>query len=258
MAPTLGVVLPALDESEGIERAVGEAVAALARAVADGVIADFEVVVVDDGSTDGTGALVDAMAAEDDRIRLLTHGRNRGVGAALRTALGSLETDLVLYTDSDGPVDLHDLDVPIGALGRPDVALVCGRRARYGQDGRLRSVASRGYDLLVRAVLGVRARDVNFPFKLATKDLLDTLDLRCDGALVDVEMIALVLRAGGVVEQLDMTYHPRVEGESKTFRSRLLVTLGSELVRRTPQLSTRWPFSSRGSARPGRWSTAPR
>src|SRR2546423_10075731 len=102
--PGVAILLPCFNEVGNIEAAVAEARAAAASA-AD----DYEIVMVDDGSTDGTGVVAQGLAAADCRVRLLTHERNRGYGAALRTGIAAVRMPWLLLTDADLQFDLMQL-----------------------------------------------------------------------------------------------------------------------------------------------------
>src|SRR6476469_1374328 len=103
MDGSLSLILPAYNEAAGIAAAVAEADAALAA-----FCSDYEILVVDDGSRDGTGDVVESLT--NPRVRLLRHETNRGYGAALRTGFEAARGDLVAFTDADGQFDLADLE----------------------------------------------------------------------------------------------------------------------------------------------------
>src|SRR5881409_388427 len=104
MPPSLSVVIPMYNEEAYVERSV-----AAARAVLEGMGAEWEIVVVDDASTDGTGALADGLARSDPRVRVVHNPVNRRLGGALRAGYAAAAKDLVFYTDADLPVDLGEL-----------------------------------------------------------------------------------------------------------------------------------------------------
>lgn len=231
MPETLSIVFPALNEAEGILEAIDDAEATLNQLVARDILQDYEILVVDDGSTDGTGELVARRAEQDRFVRPVSHAVNRGVGAALRTAIGVSNGTLLLYTDADMPVDLAVLASAIPLLADTGAGMVVGRRRSYGDEGVLRVIVSKAYDWVAHVLLGVREEDVNFPFKLVARDTALRLELRSDGALVDVELLARVHQLGLGVEQIALDYRPRLHDESKTLTIRLLTRLGAELLR---------------------------
>jgi glycosyltransferase involved in cell wall biosynthesis len=118
-SPSISLVLPAYNEQETIVQAVCEADDALA-----GLTADYEILVVDDGSTDLTAQRVEAAAANRSRVRLLRQPRNLGYGAALRRGFDAARCDLVGFTDSDCQFHVHELE-RLTLLAR-DYEIVCG------------------------------------------------------------------------------------------------------------------------------------
>src|SRR5262245_17137207 len=141
---SLSLVLPAFNEEAGVRQAVAEADDALAA-----LCQDYEILVVDDGSTDGTAAAVAAEAAARPRVRLLRHAANAGYGAALRTGFRAARFDLVAFTDADCQFHLGDLGrlLPLTAAHPVVVGWRVGR-----QDPWRRRFLSRGYNLLARAL----------------------------------------------------------------------------------------------------------
>lgn len=234
--PGVSLVLPAWNEADGLEHALRDARASLDALVDAAVIGRYEVVVVDDGSTDATAAIATAEATADPRIRLVSHDRNRGVGAGLRTGLEAASLEYVVSTDADMPVDLAEIGPALGVLRDEGVDVVAGRRIERNGDGLVRWICTEGYDLVVSAAIGVRVDDVNFAFKVARTDLLRSLDLHSDGAFVDAELIGSALLMGHEVRVVPMTYRPRQFGQSSTLTPRTLVRLGREFVRYAPRL----------------------
>jgi glycosyltransferase involved in cell wall biosynthesis len=203
---SLSFVLPALNEQANIGRAVAAAIARL-----DGRLDAGEVIVIDDGSTDATAALVSAHAAADPRVRLIRHGRRRGYGAALRTGFAAARFDWVLVWDADGQFDLADLDRLAAQAGIADV--VVGRRA-LRRDPRGRVVLGALWSALVRGALGVRVRDVDCGFKLLRRSLLAELPLRASGAAISAEILCHAARAGGRIVEVDVRHLPRAAGRA--------------------------------------------
>ncbi len=201
---------PAYNERDNVERAVRDALAVLPR-FAD----DLEVVVVDDGSTDGTGEIADRLAAEDARVRVVHHMPNRGYGGAVRSGLRSATREHVFFTDSDLQFDLADLGLLIPHLDRADV--VVGYRARRADPPRRLFIAA-VYNLLIRILFAAPFRDVDCAFKLFRRSVFDRVPLdrvRSNGAFFSPELL-LVLRSAGVeIGQVPVRHFPRRAGEEK-------------------------------------------
>lgn len=239
---SLTIFFPAWNEQAGLERTVAAAVEAGERLCAAGQLGSIEVLIVDDASTDGTAAIADALAAAaDERVRVVHHAVNRGLGGAIRTGLDTATGDLVLYTDADLPFDLAELDKAVRVSRVYDADVVSLYRLDRTGEGPRRFVYSYIYNHLVRALFGLRVRDVNFAGKLVTRRVLDAVDLHSEGSFIDVELLVQAQRRGFNIMQFGVDYFPRTRGVS-TLSSwsviggivRELVTLRRQLVGITP------------------------
>lgn len=231
----LSIVLPAHDEVEALADVVGEALR-----VGSLCTATLEVVIVDDGSRDGTAELADALAGADPRVRVVRHPVNRGYGAALRSGFEQAHHEWIFYTDADGQFDLGELPTLLAMLGRYDV--VTGYRAAR-RDGQLRSAFGAAFTGAVNHLLGVHVRDVNCAFKVYPKRLFDGLTLTANGALIDAEMLSAARSAGLRVGELPVTHRPRVTGRQSGARvdviGRAILELASLLLRQASGRRTR-------------------
>jgi glycosyltransferase involved in cell wall biosynthesis len=211
---TLSVVLPAFNE----EANVGTAIQA-AHKVAGRLCADHEVIVVDDGSTDATAAVVLAAAAEDPRVRLVRHERNRGYGEALRSGFVSARKDLVFFTDADNQFDLEELEGFLRWIDRVDVAV--GYRVNR-QDPFMRRVFAAGWNYLVRVLFYVPVRDIDCAFKLFRRSVLEDLHIESVGAMVNTELMVKLGRSGIALVELGVTHRPRVAGKARGANPRVI------------------------------------
>ena len=203
---SLSVVLPAYNEEGNVATAVREAVR-VGRVMAG----EVEVVVVNDASTDGTGALADRLAREVPELRVVHHTANRGLGGALRTGFAAASKEWVLYTDSDLPIQMDDALEALPLTEQADV--VAGWRRTRGESWR-RELNSRLYNWMIRAFFGLRVRDVNFAFKLFRRSLLEKACLQAEGSFIDAELLLELRRAGGRFAELGLEYYPRQAGVS--------------------------------------------
>jgi glycosyltransferase involved in cell wall biosynthesis len=203
----LSLVIPAFNESAVIARAVGEAEAALT-----GHFASFEVLIVDDGSSDDTAAEVRRVQRGAPHTRLLQHDRNRGYGAALRTGFEAARFELVAFTDADCQFDLADL-AKLTALAE-EYPIVVGYRADRKDPAR-RKFLSWGYNVLARTLLGTRVRDVDCALKVFRRDVLAGLLPESRGFFVNTEMLTRARQLGLEVAEVPVTHRPRAGGASK-------------------------------------------
>jgi dolichol-phosphate mannosyltransferase len=207
MDESLSLILPAYNEAAGIAEAVTEADDALAR-----FCRDYEVIVVDDGSRDGTAAAVESLMAERPRVRLVRHGTNRGYGAALRTGFEAARGDRVAFTDADGQFDLADLERLNYLIGPAPVAV--GYRVDR-QDPWRRRFFSWGYNQLVRRLVGTGVRDCDCALKVFRHDALATLLPESTHFFVNTEMLARARQLGLPVVETGVRHHSRRHGVSK-------------------------------------------
>lgn len=203
----LTLVMPAYNEASGIQTAVAEAHEALA-----GLDYEFEIVVVDDGSTDDTAARVRDVAELRPAVRLVGHVVNRGYGAALRTGFESARFPLVAFTDADGQFHLDDLErlVPLTDLH----PVVVGYRIDR-QDPWRRRFYSWGYNKLVRLLLATGVRDCDCALKVFRREALPHLLPETDGFFVNAEMLCKARRLGLSVAEVGVRHRPRRHGASK-------------------------------------------
>jgi len=212
------------NEEAYVERAV-----AAARAVLEEMGGDWEIVIVDDASTDGTGARADRLAA-DPRVRAIHNRVNRRLGGTLRAGYAAATKDLVFYTDADLPVDLAQLPRAVRLLEYQEADLLAGYRFDRTSEGLHRVLYTIGYHVLIRLLFGLRIRDVNFAFKLFRRSLLQRIELKSEGSFIDAELLLRARKAGAVMIQLGLDYFPRTRGPSKLSSLRVIAAILQEMA----------------------------
>jgi dolichol-phosphate mannosyltransferase len=205
--PVLSLVLPAFNEAAVIAQAVAEAEVALGR-----LFNTFEILVVDDGSTDDTARIVRSVLDQSPHTKLIRHSENRGYGAALRSGFEVATANLVAFTDADCQFDLLDLGLMAGLAEHSPI--VAGYR-HDRRDSRRRIFYSRGYNLLARAVLGTRVRDCDCALKMFRREALGELLPESRGFFVNAEMLTRARLLGMNITEVPVTHRPRLGGESK-------------------------------------------
>ena len=239
MEPTFGsltFMFPMWNEQEMIHRTIGAALETGDDLIATGLIAEYEVLLVDDASTDATGRIADTLSAGDPRIRVVHHEVNRKLGGSVRTGLTEARGDLVLYTDADMPFDLADLGKALRLMRVYDADIVSAYRFDRTGEGAKRAVYSYIYNSMIKVVLGLRIRDVNFAFKLLRKNVVQHLDLQSEGSLIDVELLAKAQRLGFHIIQFGVDYFPRDRGTSTLSSPAVIKKIVSELYHLLPSI----------------------
>jgi dolichol-phosphate mannosyltransferase len=203
----ISLVMPAFNEEAVIVQAVREAELALS-----GRFDDFEVLIVDDGSSDRTAEFVASLLAVCPHTRLIRHSANRGYGAALRTGFERARFDLVAFTDADCQFHLAEL-VTLARLAHA-YPIVAGYRVNR-QDSRQRCFFSWGYNLLARMLLRTGLRDVDCALKVFRWEALSQILPETSGFFVNTEMMARARQLGLDVLEHPVAHRPRASGESK-------------------------------------------
>jgi glycosyltransferase involved in cell wall biosynthesis len=226
----LSIFYPMWNEEAYIERALGFGRRACEVLIEDGEIGDYELIVVNDASTDETGKIADALASEDPRIRVVHHPKNRKLGGAMKTGFATATGDLVLYTDADLPFDMSELSRAVRLMREYDVDIVSAYRFDRTGEGSLRAVYTFVYNALVKLLFGVRVRDINFAFKLCKRRIFDHIELHSEGSFVDAELVIRATRLGFEIIQFGVDYFPRTRGESTLSSPAVIGTILREML----------------------------
>jgi hypothetical protein len=202
----LSVVLPAYNEEQVIASTVEQVTHELAN-----LTRDFEVVVVNDGSTDRTGAVLSDLQKLDRRIRVLTHKRNQGYGATLADGFAAATKDLTFFMDSDGQFDIRELKRFLFLIDEYDA--VIGYRVKR-QDTWMRKLNAWGWKLVVKLALGMHVRDIDCAFKLLRTDFLQRHPLETRGAMINAELLYRLNAAGCTLREVGVRHLPRRGGRA--------------------------------------------
>jgi len=202
------------NEEEYLERAVNAATEISEELMAAGTISDYEVVIVDDASTDTTPQLADQISAANRRVKVVHHPVNRKLGGSMKSGFQASTGDVVLYTDADLPFDMRELHKALRLMHQYEADVVAAYRFDRTGEGYVRVIYSFFYNLLVRVLFGCRFRDVNFAFKLVRRRVLDQVTLRSEGSFIDAELMVSAKKMGMEVVQFGVDYFPRTRGVS--------------------------------------------
>jgi glycosyltransferase involved in cell wall biosynthesis len=201
----LTVFLPSHNEEGNVERVVAGFLAELPK-----VAERYEVVVVDDGSRDRTGAIADRLAAEDPRVLVVHHTTNLGYGGAVNSGLRSGTQPFLLLADGDGQFDSAEMSKLTSRIDDYDV--VIGRRARRA-DNLVRRINGKAWTTLARTLFGLQITDMDCGFKLFRREAVAGIVLHSNSAMITTELMARLAGRKARICEVDVTHLPRVAGE---------------------------------------------
>lgn len=200
----LSVFFPAYNEEENIERVVENALRVLP-SFAD----KFEVLIVNDGSKDRTREISEALAKKHPVVRTVSHEKNRGYGAALKTGFAGSRFEWLFFTDGDGQFDLKDLSLLMPLTAGCDIA--AGFRIKRN-DPFHRILNARAYNILVRILFGLNVRDIDCAFKIIRKQVTDSIKLSSESQFLSAEFLIKAKKAGFTIKQAGVNHYPREKG----------------------------------------------
>lgn len=226
----LSIFFPMWNEEQYIRRAVDAGREVCVALVAAGEIEDYELIVVDDASTDETPALADQLSESDPHVKVVHHAVNRKLGGSMKTGFAAATGDLVLYTDADLPFDMTELPKAVRLLRYYEADIVSAYRFDRTGEGPLRGVYTLVYNVLIRHLFGVQLRDINFAFKLCRARIFDHVELKSEGSFIDAELIIRARKLGYQVIQFGVDYFPRTRGESTLSSLRVIRRIIAEML----------------------------
>ena len=185
-------------------------------ATIDEVGAEGECIVIDDGSSDGSPAVLAALASEEPRLRVVTHPANRGYGGALLSGFAAARNEWVFYTDGDAQYDPAELALFVAAAG-PDVDVVQGFKLGRS-DNLARKVVGRVYHRFVKLAFGLAIRDTDCDFRLIRRTVLDRVHLEHTSGVICVELVRTLQDAGARFVEVGVHHYPRLHGRSEFFK----------------------------------------
>jgi len=191
---------------------------------------DFEVIVVNDGSRDGTAEVLESLRQRyGEQFRVVTHEENRGYGMALRSGFAAARKEFVFYTDGDGQYDVGELPKLLEKMA-PDVGLVNGFKLERRDPWR-RIAIGKVYNQFARLVFRIRLRDIDCDFRLIRRKLLDQIRLSSTSGTICVELVRKLELSPYRVVEVGVHHYPRLHGRSQFFRFRSLAITLYQLLR---------------------------
>lgn len=222
-AVSISVFLPCYNEQDNVERTVEKALAVLKK-----LNADFEVIIIDDGSSDATGKIADGISGRDNRVKVVHHTTNLGYGAALQSGFKAATKKLVFYTDGDGQFDINEMPPLMPLMEQYDI-VTCYRLNR--QDNLLRKLNGWAWTKLVCLLFNMKVRDIDCAFKLYKREIFDNIRMSSSGALIDTEILARAISKGYSLTQKAVHHYPRTAGVQTGANLRVIYRAFKELFK---------------------------
>ena len=225
---SISVFLPCYNEQDNVARTTEQALSVL-----ENIEVDFEIIIVNDGSSDATGRIADEIAAGNRRIRVVHHPTNLGYGAALQSGFRAATKELVFYTDGDGQFDITEMPALLGLIPRYDI-VSCYRLNR--QDNLIRKINAWCWTKLVCLLFRMRVRDIDCAFKLYKREIFDNIKMVSTGALIDAEILARAVRKGCTITQKGVHHYPRKAGKQTGADIKVILRAFRELFKLHKQI----------------------
>jgi glycosyltransferase involved in cell wall biosynthesis len=202
----ISVFFPAYNEQDNIAQTVENAF----KIIPD-IAKNFEILVINDGSSDKTADVLAQLSRKYNNLRVLTHQHNKGYGGALKTGFASARYDYIFFSDGDGQFNLRQIEKLLALAQTCDI--VAGFRMKR-QDPFHRIVNAKAYNMLVRILFGLNVRDIDCAFKMIKKNVIEAIELKSDSQFISAEFLIKAKKRGFIIKQVGVDHFPRKTGKA--------------------------------------------
>lgn len=220
---SISAFFPCYNDAGSIGNVVEKAIKTLKK-----ITPNYEVIVVDDGSSDGSQEILVKLKKKHKNLRLIFHASNRGYGGALRSGFDNAKKELVFYTDGDGQYDINELK-NLASLMTEDVDFVNGIKI-FRKDAFIRILAGNLYNFVMRWVFWLPVFDVDCDFRLIRRKIIKKIKLRCSSGAICVELVKKSQNAGARFFQVSVRHYERLHGSSQFFKINRIIQTWYELL----------------------------
>ncbi|MBW2173554.1 MAG: glycosyltransferase family 2 protein [Deltaproteobacteria bacterium] len=228
---SLSVFFPCYNEELNIEGLILEAIQVLDRSVRE-----YEILVINDGSTDRTVLIADRLIEEHEHVRVIHHSNNRGYGAALISGFSNSIHEWVFFTDGDRQFLISEIELLLNHIDDHDL-IIGFREAR--RDPWHRILYGHLWTRLVQLLFDIEVRDINCAFKLVRKTTLDSITLHSSGALISTELLVRATFSGASIRQMGVSHRPRMFGRQTGGNPQVILKAFMELFKLRRELAGR-------------------
>lgn len=223
-SPSISAFFPAYNDDGTIASMVVEMDHVL-RSMTD----DYEIIVVNDGSSDSTHHILEELSKFKSRLRIITHKKNKGYGAALISGFENSTKDLIFYTDGDAQYDVGEMSILLDAL-KDDVDIVNGYKISRS-DPLHRIVIGYIYNRIVKLLFNLKLKDVDCDFRLIRRSVFERVELESSSGIICVELIWKLESSGFKFTEVPVHHYFRTHGKSQFFNFRRVFAVGVGLIR---------------------------
>jgi glycosyltransferase involved in cell wall biosynthesis len=218
----ISVVIPAYNEEQNIEKVARNAVS-----IISGLTKEYEVLIVDDGSTDNTGEIIRRLSKENKHIRSVHHERNYGAGAALKTCYTNAKGDLIFFIPADGQVPANEIHKLYPHIEQADI-IVGNRKERA--DPLHRRINARLYSTLIWLLFGLNVKDVD-GVKLFKKKVFENIHIESNSAFVEAEILIKAQGSNFKILEIPVNHYPRIGGQQTGANLKVIANALWEVVK---------------------------
>lgn len=220
---SLTVFFPCYNEEDNIAGLVHEAIRVL-----NNLVRKYEILIINDGSTDNTGPIADSLSTEHKNVRVIHHPVNRGYGGALISGFADAAYDWIFFTDGDNQFYMQEIELLLNEINNYDT-IVGFRKLR--RDPWHRTIYAKTWNLLVRIFLGLKIKDLNCAFKLIKKNALAGDDFHSTGALISAELLLKLKLSGASIREVGVSHKPRIFGKQTGGSPKVILKALTELIK---------------------------
>ncbi len=219
MTNSISIILPALNEEGNIEAAIQDI-----QLYFHSREEKYEIIVINDGSTDSTGEIAERLVKENGSVRVIHHPINKGYGSALKEGFENSKYKYVFFTDSDRQFDIKGLDILLPLIKTDAVEIIIGYRLKR-KDPFLRRFLSWGYNSLVGYLFDLNVKDIDCAFKIFRKDIFSKIEIESKNFFVNTEVLAKAMYFGFNVLEVGVPHFPRTAGKTTVTLKHIPMTL---------------------------------